>query len=99
MAESVCISFKDGITLPVPDQGRLRRRNRQRGWTPGLAALFISQVDDFPGGSETGSLLHGVSRFVWLFSDQVNPRPLSETRNPNIGLAITLDQGAGARRG
>src|SRR6516162_8957578 len=48
-----------------------------------------------PGGSLTGSLLHGVSRFVWLLPLQVYPAPLSEISKPNRLLAITLIHGAG----
>src|SRR6185295_6311154 len=47
------------------------------------------------GGSVTGSLDHGVSRFNWLLIEQVHPAPVSETRHPKLGLAITLIHGAG----
>ena len=48
-----------------------------------------------PDGSRTASLLHGVSRSRWLFSDQLNPSPLSETTLPKCAFASTLHQGAG----
>ena len=46
-----------------------------------------------PGGSETGSLLQGVSRFAWLLTAQVNPEPPSEITKPKSGLATTFDPG------
>src|ERR1035437_3256017 len=50
------------------------------------------------GGSRTGSLDHAVSRFSWLFPDQVQPAPASDTRHPNSALAMTLIHGAGVHR-
>ena len=35
---------------------------------------------------------------AWLLPDQVNPDPVSETRNPNAGFATTLTHGAGGSR-
>jgi hypothetical protein len=45
--------------------------------------------------SETGSLFHGVRRFVWLFPYQQQPDPDSLTIAPNTGFAITLIHGSG----
>src|ERR1035437_2791004 len=50
------------------------------------------------GGSRTGSLDHAVSRFSWLFTDQLQPAPASDTRHPNSALAMTLIHGAGVQR-
>src|SRR5437773_7920512 len=53
--------------------------------------MYIASVT----GSDTGSLDHGVSRLLWLFSHQEKPPPDSVTSVPNEGLAMTLLQGAG----
>src|ERR1700678_2517886 len=50
-----------------------------------------------PGVSKMWSFDQGVSWFSWLFTDQVNPEPDSETRNPKFGFAITLTHGSGVR--
>ena len=47
------------------------------------------------GGSVTGSLLHGVSRFAWLFPTHVYPGPASVATHPTAGLAMTFAHGAG----
>src|SRR5450759_4364425 len=48
-----------------------------------------------PGGSQTGSFVHGVRRFSRLLTDHVHPEPDSDTRQPKLELARTLIQGAG----
>src|SRR5947209_15738476 len=47
----------------------------------------------------TGSLLQPVKRLVWLLTAHVYPAPLSEIKNPTVGLATTLIQGAGGKIG
>jgi hypothetical protein len=51
-----------------------------------------------PDGSLVASLDHGVIWFSLLFRDQVHIAPLSVTRLPSSGLAITLHQGVGVVR-
>src|SRR5580700_1117167 len=51
-----------------------------------------------PGVSVTWSFDQGVSWFSWLFSDQVNPEPDSDTKKPNEGFATTLTHGSGVRK-
>src|ERR1051325_9945159 len=48
-----------------------------------------------PGGSETGSFDHGVSRFSRLFRLQVEPAPDSLARKPKPSLATTFTHGIG----
>src|ERR1051325_12059290 len=48
-----------------------------------------------PGGSETGSFDHGVSRFSRLFRLRVEPAPDSLARKPKPSLATTFTHGIG----
>ena len=48
-----------------------------------------------PPASETGSLIHGVSRNSWLLSTHVQLLPDSETTVPMRGFARQLTHGAG----
>ena len=43
-----------------------------------------------PEGSESGSLDHGVSRWVWLLSVHVKLAPLSDTTNPQRGVLLRI---------
>ena len=69
--------LEDAVALTVArDVGRGIVANGQRGWRPQFAGDIVAHVENLAGGSKTGSLDHGVSRFSWLFSDQVKPRRL-----------------------
>ena len=51
-----------------------------------------------PGGSQIGSLNHGVRRSFWLLRPQTHSAPDSEINAPNFGFAMMLIQGSGVCR-
>ena len=63
LEDAVALAVPDDVRPPLPAGSGVADQN-----APGL---LVADEDASPGGSQTGSLLHGVSRLSWLLTDQV----------------------------
>ena len=90
--------LKAAIALPVADDVvGIFNADRQGGWCPQFVGLVVTDVEDFPGESLTGSFDQGVNWFSRLLPLQVQPLPDSETIKPNSALATTFTHGVGVQ--
>ena len=69
--DALALVLVRGIALAVTHEVGQPVAGRQRRRRPEGAGVSLRMNTASPGGSETGSFRHGVSRFSWLLIDQV----------------------------